>query len=162
MKIPQALVEMGSAALAAAAALPRSGDPNLQQGINGVLKKEKKSVSVNSIFNDFFKVWHSFSGNHRSSACQPEQFSLPTRNASGMEYKCVFIKGTVWSEINVGHLGWKEIDCTWPLTQHVGPVDGGHFCTGVSLLLHYMDLWGPQNQHLKLVLQYWHGNRFWF
>ena len=38
-KIPHRLLETGSAALAAAVALPRQGDPNFPQWINEVLKK---------------------------------------------------------------------------------------------------------------------------
>ena len=35
---------MGSAALAAAVALPRSGDPNFPQGMDGVLKLNLKKI----------------------------------------------------------------------------------------------------------------------
>ena len=42
----RALVGLGSAALAAAVALPRSGGPNFPKGINKVLKKEKKKEKL--------------------------------------------------------------------------------------------------------------------
>ena len=40
------LVSMGSTALAAAVVLPRYGGLNYACGINGVLKKEKKSLCI--------------------------------------------------------------------------------------------------------------------
>ena len=40
--MPQTLLGMGSAALAAAVALPRTGHPNFSQGINAVIRWRKK------------------------------------------------------------------------------------------------------------------------